>query len=332
MAIVIGFGFVMGVVVGLVVTIIVFALNYSRIPVARYSLSGASLSSHRKRSLNQERLLQGKGDQVYVLPLQGYIFFGSATNLVSQIRQRVQSSELPPPRWVLLDFQQVTGVDSSAIVSFIKLKQMARKNQFQIGLTGLSADLDPALQQGGILVADDPICQAFPDLDRGMEWCETQLLESSKYRRPRSLPLSLQLKTFLTDDNEQISTLMQYLTPLQLKTGEAVFHQGDQPDALYFIESGDIETVSHIPPSHSRRLQQLGSGTLLGEVEFFTQEPYRFSAIADQNSKLYTLSRNQLIQLQTENPQVATLLSQFINELLATRLTDTQRELINIAH
>ncbi|NJP09278.1 MAG: SLC26A/SulP transporter family protein [Leptolyngbyaceae cyanobacterium RU_5_1] len=331
MAIVVLFGFVMGVFVGLVISISLFVLNYSRIDVARYTLSGASFSSHRKRPFNQERMLREQGEQIYVLTLQGFIFFGTAHRLLTQIRQRVYAPSPPILQFIVLDFHWVTGLDSSAVVSFVKLKQFAHKQQLQLILTNLSPALEHSLRQGGALTPDSPHFQVFSDLDRGMEWCENQLLEASKYRRSRFLPLSLQLKTFLTvEDSKQISRLMKYLESMQIEAGNYLFHQGDTPEALYFVESGEIRTVIDLKNGKEQRIQALGAGTTVGEVEFYTQIPYALSAIASQPSTLYRLRTQALNRMRNEQPEVAALFSEWMNALLANRLTYLQQELTSL--
>jgi SulP family sulfate permease len=330
MATVVLFGFLIGVAVGLVVVIILFVLNYSQINVARHTLSGSSFNSHRKRPLNQERLLQDKGEQTTIVTLQGYIFFGTANQLLNQIRQRLNAPDRATLHFVILDFHWVTGLDTSAVVSFVKLKQLARKQQFQIAFTDLSLTLTKILRQSGILAPDDPICYEFPDLDRGLEWYENQVLGSSKYRRSRSLPLSLLLKTVLTEDNQQISTLMGYLEPLQLEKDQYLFHQGDSAHSLYFVESGEISTIAEFGAGKTRRIQTLGAGTTLGEVEFYTQVPYSLGAIAESSSRLYGLSSAALKTMQQEHPQLSLTLGEFMMRSLANRLAVVQKEILNL--
>ncbi len=330
MAIVVLFGFLVGVAVGLVVVIILFVLNYSRIDVARSTLSGTSLSSHHKRVPNQERLLQEQGEQIYVITLQGYMFFGTANRLLNQIRQRCLAADLVPLRFLLLDFHWVSGLDSSATVSFVKLKQLARKQQFQIGLTDLSPALEQQLRQSQVLMTDDLLCQLFPDRDRGLEWCENQVLDASKYRRSRVLPLSLLLRTLLTEDGEQVATFMKYLIALPTSAGHSVFRQGEVPDTLYFVESGEVTTTMDLGDGKNRRIQTLGAGTTLGEVEFYTREPYTVSAIATQSTRLYGLRLPAWKTLQTEHPQVAAVFGEWMTRSLAHRLAFSQKEITDL--
>jgi SulP family sulfate permease len=331
MAIVVMFGFVIGVVVGLVIAIILFALNYSRVNVARYSLPGSSLSSHRKRPPNQEQMLHKEGEKTFVMTLQGFIFFGTANQLLAQIRQRVFAPNLPTLQFLVLDFRLVTGLDSSAVISFVKLKQLARKQSFQIVFADLLPTVEKALHQGSVLMSDDSYIQVLPDRDRAMEWCENQMLEASKYRRTRFLPLVMQLKTYLTADSNQISVLMKYLELITLEVDDYLFHQGDTATALYFIESGEISTVLNTD-SRDRRVQTLSAGTTIGEVEFYTQAVYALTAIADKPTRLYRLSSQALQCMREEHPQVAATFSEWMNALLATRLTYLQQEITSLTH
>ncbi|NJN85748.1 MAG: SulP family inorganic anion transporter, partial [Leptolyngbyaceae cyanobacterium SL_7_1] len=132
-------GLLAGIAVGLVAAVVLFVLNYSRIRVTRYALSGATYHSHAARSLPQQRLLAAEGEQIYILDLQGFLFFGTANTLFEQLRQRIQATDLPTLHYVLLNFRLVTGLDSSAVLSFLKLKQIARQQQFVL-IYGAFAD------------------------------------------------------------------------------------------------------------------------------------------------------------------------------------------------
>ncbi len=173
-------GFLQGVGVGLVVAVVFFVINYSKISVAKRVLSGANYQSHVQRPLNQSRLLQEKGDQIHILELQGFIFFGTANKFLNEIRQRISVPDRQPVRHVLLDFRQVSGLDSSAVHSFIKLKRVAQKQLFSLIFTHLSPMAIKQLQQHGALEIEDPLCQIFPDLGRGLEWCESKILETTE--------------------------------------------------------------------------------------------------------------------------------------------------------
>ena len=153
-------GFLQGVGVGLVAEIILFVVNYSRIDVAKRVDSGVNYRSRVQRPSNQVQILRQKGEQTYIVELQGLIFFGTANKLLNQIRERLDlaSENL---RFVILDFRQVTGLDSSAVLSFAKLKQIAKKQSLQLVLTDLPPNAAKQFHQGGVLETPDPVFQVL---------------------------------------------------------------------------------------------------------------------------------------------------------------------------
>ena len=331
-------GFLEGVGVGLIAAVILFVINYSQNSVTKHALSGVDYSSRVQRPFNQERLLRQKGEQVYILELQGSIFFGTANKLLNQIRQRFNDSTKEPLRFVVLDFRWVCGLDSSAVLSFVKLKQLAVKQQISLVLTNLPPALEKQLRQGGALDAEDAIApkgqrgaisKVLPDLDRGVEWCENQILEARKWRRQRFLPLAMQLKNLFTNGKE-VSTFIKYLEKVQLGEGEYLFRQGEDFEFLYFVESGQVSTFIELDGGQTRRLQTLGAGTIVGEIAFYTKSGHQTCAIAEQPSKLYRLGVNKLHLMQQENPKAAAAFNEFVLSLLAERLSQAHKEIENL--
>ncbi|MBD2462002.1 SLC26A/SulP transporter family protein [Oscillatoria sp. FACHB-1407] len=322
-------GFLEGVGVGLIATIILFVLNYSQTRIAKHVLSGSSYTSHVSRPQHQETLIREKGDQVYILELQGFIFFGTANRLLNQIRQRLTDPDLEPLHFVILDFRLVSGLDSSAVLSFVKLKQLGRKQGLRLVFTHLHRRTEKMLRQGGCLEEDDPICQVFADLDRGMEWCEAQILESVTWRRGRFMPLTLQLQRVFSDP-DQVAPFTKYLERSQLAAGDWLFRQHTKADSLYFVESGQVSTLLELDRKQTVRVQTLGAGTIVGEIAFYTRTEHETSAIADQSTILYRLSAENLQQMQQDDPQAAAAFQEFMISLLANRLAQSQKEIKNL--
>lgn len=314
-------GFMEGVTVGLIAAIVLFVLKYSQINVTRHILSGDLYMSRMRRSPNQERLLRQDGDQIHLLQLQGFVFFGTAHTLLQQIRQQLSHHSI---RFLVLDFRLVSGLDSSAILSFLKLKQLAQQRSLTLVFTSLSEPMLHQFQHEALLTD----AQAFPTLDQGMTWCENQLLERSQFRRRRTLPIALQLDVSFIKNSEDNATFLTYLEEINLAEGEALFHQGDRPAGLYFLEYGQVSLIQkHSGDTDPHRFETLGAGTIIGETNFYTQSPYRASAIADHSSRLHCLSIPALDRMQQEQPQLAAQFSNFMNELFSERLVQAQTEI-----
>jgi SulP family sulfate permease len=269
--------------------------------------------------------LRTEGDQIYILELQGFLFFGTANKLLNQIRQRLSHPDLLPLKFLVFSFRAVTGLDSSAVLSFTKLKQIAQQQQLTLVFTHLSPTIQQQLQQGSVLQAEDALCQVFPDLDRGIEWCEEKILEDIPQRRRRALPLALQLDNLFTN-TAHISGFMDYLEELDLEAGQLLFGQGDSADFLYLIEVGEVTLSSALETNQTRRLQSLGAGNLVGEMEFYLRAPHPTSAVVDQPSTLYRLSQDAAQDMRQKHPEIAATFQEFVIGTLSDRLTLTYRQ------
>ena len=165
-------GLIPGVVIGLVLAIVLFAVSYGRIELVREVAFGETYHSNVDRPPGQRAVLRALGDRVQILRVNGFVFFGSANSLLERIRKRVEAD---PPRFLVVDLRRVTGVDSSAVVSFVKVVHLAKSNGFQLVFTGASDPVRRQLERGGVVEADG-IVRFEPDLDRGLQWSEEGLL------------------------------------------------------------------------------------------------------------------------------------------------------------
>src|SRR5690606_31159284 len=97
-------GFLQGVVVGIIATVTMFVVSYSRTSIVKHELSGTTFKSRVTRNAEERAMLAAVGEQAYFLQLQGFIFFGTANGLLEQVRARVGSVLT---RYVVIDFRQV---------------------------------------------------------------------------------------------------------------------------------------------------------------------------------------------------------------------------------
>ena len=80
-------GFMPGVAVGLVAAVIMFVVSYSRTEVVRHELTGKTYQSMAPRQSDQRKILETKGERLYILQLQGFIFFGTANRLFKRVKK-----------------------------------------------------------------------------------------------------------------------------------------------------------------------------------------------------------------------------------------------------
>jgi MFS superfamily sulfate permease-like transporter len=167
LAAIIARGFLPGVVVGLVLAVVLFAVNYGRIELVHEVAFGETYHSNVDRPPAERARLRTMGERVQILRVNGFVFFGSANGLLERIRKRAEATRL---RFLVIDLRRVNGVDSSAVVAFVKAMHLAQASGFELVFTGASeAVRRPAGSRG--LVASE-VVRFEPDLDRGLGWCE----------------------------------------------------------------------------------------------------------------------------------------------------------------
>jgi SulP family sulfate permease len=332
-------GFLQGIAVGFVITVVLFMARYSQVDVAKQVFSGDSSRSNVERSPAEEVLLAQKGSQIYALELQGYLFFGTANYLLNKVRDRAltypgsQTSDgfesdgfesdiegcRELLRYVVIDFRQVSGLDSSAVLTFNKILKLARKHAFIVVLTNLLPEFEAALIRGQGLNPDSDRCQILPDLDRGLEWCEQQILgniaESSEI--PTSLTDHLS-RLFLTP--AQAQQFVTYLDPHDLPAAHYIFRQGEIRPELYFIEKGQISVLLELEDGRTKRLQTCSGGHLLGEMRFYDKVPLSSSVVTDTPARVYSLSKATFQRMAVEAPDLVQALQQHIVEILCESL------------
>ena len=150
LATIIGKGFLPGVVVGLVLAVVLFAVNYGRIELVREVAFGETYHSNVDRPPAERAALRSLGDAVQILRVNGFVFFGSANALLERIRKRVEAG---PLRFLVIDLRRVTGVDSSAVVTFVKVVHLAEASGFELVFTGVSEPVRKQLARGGVVRA-----------------------------------------------------------------------------------------------------------------------------------------------------------------------------------
>ena len=311
-------GFLEGIVIGLLMSIALFVINYSKVEVVKYELTGKTFNSNVERSEYLRKILDDNGDQIFILPLQGFIFFGTANKLLQRVLDRIESDTSNSMKYLLSDFRQVTGMDSSAVNSFNKLKIMAENHKFQVLLCGLDQDINEQLLIEGLIPDDSNLIQIFVDLDHGLEWCEEQIIQ-----------------TVLKDSNAvdgirdnsvfriMLNDISEYLEEQDVPADMVIIEQGKKAGGIYFLESGHFTVRLDSGKGEQIRLKTLGPGTVVGEVSLYLGSEASASVVTDVDCRIYYLSKENFKKLQLEAPEKTTMLHSYVVKLLSDRLAES---------
>lgn len=313
-------GLLTGLAVGAGLAMLVTAGRYGSVSVVKHDMSGSHFHSNVDRGPAEIAALKAKGDAIYALTLQGFIFLGTTNGLMTMIHKRARDTERPRLRFVLLDFTFISGLDSSVAVSFIKLKQMAARQGFTLIFTNVPFEMEDQLKRAGC-VLDDPEGGSVTviSLDYALEWAENHLLEQEGILGKAAQPLDRLLEPVFPE-KRFIPALMRIVRRVEVKKGKPVFKQGDPSDSMYFIEKGTVNVQLELEGGKLLRLKKMGPGTVFGEMGLYTSAPRTASIVAAEDCVLYRLSAKVMDQLQRKHPEVASAIHRFIVSLLADRV------------
>jgi SulP family sulfate permease len=323
-------GYPQGVGVGIVAALVMFIHNYSRVEVVTHAYSGADLRSNVDRPPRDLRFLGERGGQIYILRLQGFIFFGTANHLLHEVRLRAVDTTTPALKFVILDFQRVSGLDSSAIFSLSKVQHLARKQGFTLQMCHVAPEIALQIENGGLHANRDDTLIALPDLDHALETCENRLLADRPAKtNGNSHRLEEQLKESWPAGVEP-GQLKPYLERLELPAATEFIRQSERSASLFFIESGLVTAQLELADGRKLRLRTMGAGTVVGEVGLFLGGQRAASVVTEQPCTVYRLSHESLERMNVKNPELALAFHRYLICLLAERLTSNSKILRSI--
>lgn len=315
-------GFLEGVMAGLIAAVILFVLDYSRVDIVRYAVTGENLRSSADRSTEDRQYLIARGQEVLILRLQGFVFFGTAHQLQAFVRNRMCDDTKPKLRFLLLDCGGVTGLDSSAVRSFIKMAQMAESAGAMLVLTNLAQSIDQLLKEGGFGPQSELSVRAFRDVDQALAWSEDCLLEEKQLSLSQVKDHGIEDHLTKAIGDRQLSlSLLSYLEKTECVPRDVVIHQGAEPRDLYFIERGRVNLLLKTPDGSSICLRTFSPGVVVGEIAFYLNQPHSASLVTEGQATLWRLSRGSLARMANEAPSTAASFHQYLVRILAERLS-----------
>jgi sulfate permease, SulP family len=311
-------GILPGVIAGLLIAIVLFVVTYSRIDVVKHTLSGASVRSRMARSHAEQELLRVRGAQIAIFQLQGFIFFGTAHELFERVRQRTLAADQPRLRFVLLDFRSVPRLDSTAMLSFSKLQQLGEAHGLALIFTQLAPSIRRQFDQAFLQGEGAPNVHIFPDLDRGLEWCENQVLAGADRTEGGARTLRAQL-ALLVPEATNLDSLLGYFEPRTIAAGEYLIDPNEPSNDMFFVESGQVTARLEGNDGGAVRLETTRGGRAVGELGFYLGRRRSAAVVADETSSVYRITRDGLRRLQQEQPDAASTFHLIIVRLLSER-------------
>jgi SulP family sulfate permease len=315
-------GFIPGIILGILLSSLMFIIRYSNINVVDSSFSLNEVGSSVDRSQPEVRVLHVRGKEVKIFNLRGFLFFGSA-NLFFESFKNISEDSHKYSHFVF-NFARVTGIDSTAVQVFLKIINFLGNTKIVPIICGLNPSIRQAFQKSGNF--DENEILILDELDLALKWAEEQLLEQSP---PDVNGSNLQeiLETIF-EDRTKAETMARSMSRCTYAKGEYIFHQGDLDTSLYVIESGVVEVRLEPVNSPPIRLREFRRGTIIGEMAAYSKQKSRSAAaVATEPTVAYQLSPDTLENMGDSAAAIRSILHEFVARLLVSRLAFMNKRL-----
>ncbi|GAA5956958.1 hypothetical protein JCM10213_009307, partial [Rhodosporidiobolus nylandii] len=177
------FDFVWGLAAGLVLASVHFVILSSQRRAIRGIISGSVARSTVRRHPKQAAFLADVGKQIRVVKLQGFLFFGTISNVEVTVRKLLDAASWShnPIRFLVVDFSMASGVDFSAAEAFVRMQRLLDERGVVLVLCGCPVDSPVGVALRSVDLWSDHSeskTVVLENLNDALEHCENAFLRS----------------------------------------------------------------------------------------------------------------------------------------------------------
>lgn len=336
--------------VGIMLSSVIFATKASQTNVIKFTVTRKAFQSKVQRSPWVEWKLGNLGDQIWIMKLQGFIFFGTVSRLVAKIsglmelraewvpdgENTLQVEAAHQMQTLILDFESVSGLDSTGMFAFTKLQRIAKEN----GVKLLFSDLQPRLMR--VMVHQNKIISQshyMNTLNEAVEYAEECVLKwaadvrSNWYRVPEVRRVynfsmmamavdAMAMRDLFPRNTVSLSDLMSYCTKLKLQAGNVLLKEGEMNDSLFIVVTGRLRAYSSqgTDDIKARHVATVSNGTFINQPGFCLSQLVTETYQVEEDAYLLAVSKSSFNRMMTAHPSIALALqSAVIASILALK-------------
>jgi CRP-like cAMP-binding protein len=136
-----------------------------------------------------------------------------------------------------------------------------------------------------------------------------------------------QAAVFSDLDDDELARIAEICTEQHFKFGQTIFNEGDPGNRLFIIAEGEVRISRNVPGSGEEALAVLKKGACFGEMAVFDRSERSTDAIANTDSTLITIARNDFEMLLDFDRDLAYKVLWRVVRLLSDRLRVTNENL-----
>ena len=128
-------------------------------------------------------------------------------------------------------------------------------------------------------------------------------------------------------DEEGLEGVAELCRSVEFKAGEYIFHEGDEGDRLYIVETGEVRISRNVPGAGEEALTGLKRGSCFGEMSVLDRSARSTDAIANSRCTLVVLTREDFALMLESDVDLANKVLWSVVRLLCERLRMTNESL-----
>ena len=310
------FGFLEGVAIGMLVTIVFFTIRLSRVDVVEAQFTLRERQSRRFRSVPDRAIVLAAGSRVQGHRLRGYLFFGTAYRLAERLKRSVGAE--PAPVAILLDFSNVSGVDFSAVNTLSRFVEAAHDGGATVVLTGASARLEQEMMRNLPAKAQSSLCTTAGE-DEALERCEDILLARWRARMDQDRwSRDILLESVVDDVERQLDRQVVFeelvesvgtrLERREYGPGDALFVRGEPRRGLQLLIEGHASRFD----ATGARLVQYSPGDAIEPRGAFDATAATDTTIADESCRTLVLTPESRLELEERDSRLLLRLYEYL--------------------
>lgn len=320
------FGVVIGMIFGFFICAAFFLFQYSTLSLVRASQHGMALNSDVERPQEQIEVIEQNQDRLFGIELEGYLFFGTASQLFGLVQERIKQSATSID-FLIIDMRLVAGADSSALHNLNRLTNLAEQEDFWILITEAKDRILKQLDQAEIKHdCEGSRVLVMAETDFALEWVEEQILAEHGQAPGRSRSID-EILTGLLGDQALAEQLIPHLRRMDLNEGDLLFERGDDEHDIYLIQEGAVSLTLPRPDGSALRQRKFGPGATIGITDYYDKDPRDTAAVAEAYSVVFKLDATTVKTLNDDNPKLAIALHEAMGMQMAHRLNALSLEL-----
>lgn len=299
-------GLSIAVIVGVMLSLVVFVVDMARGPVRRRYDS--PLGRSRARRGDQEtHILMRDGGAIEVIELHGALFFGS----IDQVAAAIEAARGAGGRYIVLDIHRIHRMDLSAARGLLGACERVWRTGDWLALAGMRPGV-PAwdyLSDRGLHTKPPP-GRSFPTIEDALEAAETSLLADRLGTVAKPSLSGEQALASLGVPPTAINDLLYRMVETGFAPGDPICRVGDATRDLFILLQGHVDVILPVngtaaTRAHATRLATLAPGTLFGEMALLSNAPRSADLIAHGAVRCLRLGPDGLAVLRVESPDSA---------------------------